>query len=1046
MKPADLTGKNGPMGWMAANPVAANILMLFFLLGGLYWSSQIKQEVFPEFDLDEVIIRVAYPGASPEEVAEGIILPVEEAISSLEGIKEVTSSAVESSGTVRVEAMLDMDLQQLALDIKNEVDRITSFPVDAEEPSVTVPVRRRSVITLILFGDLSRNILRDNAEMVRDQLLQDQVISQVELLGTRPLEISINISQDILRSYDLSLQDIAARIRQASLNLPGGIIKAPGGQVQLRMKERRDLGHEFGSLPVLTTADGTPILLQDIGVITDGFQETDRELSYNHKPAIGVEVFRVGNQGPIEIADAVRRHITRLQAVLPEGIEVAAVNDRSEIYKQRLHLLLKNGYLGLILVFLLLGIFLEPRLAFWVTMGIPVSFLGALLFLPMLNVSINMVSLFAFIVSLGIVVDDTIIIGENVYSLKQQGVSSLKAAIIGVREMAVPVTFSVLTNIITFMPLYFVPGVMGKVFRSIPLVVVVVFFISLIEALFVLPAHLGHQKPLRGRIATTISGWQEKMSLAIRRLIQQVFTPMLIFCLRYRYITVASGIVLLMITGAYVKSGRMGMTMFPRIESDRAYVSFTLPVGVPLEKTREVRQQLLSAAETVSQKNGGDQQVRGILSEIVDNTGWIKVYLTPPDIRPLSTADFVKSWRRTTGPVPGLDSIRFKANSGGPGSGATLTVELEHKSDAMLEQASSELAAALTSFATVTDIDDGFARGKQQVDFQLLPTGYRLGLSPETVARQIRSAFYGYEITRQLRGRNEIKIMVRLPEQERRSLHTLATMMIRIPSGGEVPLAAVASIDRGRAYTEIERRNGRRILQVTADVTPPSQADQVVAVLKNEILPALQDRFPGLAYSFGGKQKDRKESMQALARGMATALLLVYVLLAVVFRSYVQPAIIMTAIPFGIVGAVMGHLIMGYSLSLISFFGIVALSGVVVNDSLVLIDLANRKQVLGHNGYAAVVNAAVSRFRPILLTTLTTFFGLLPMIFETSRQARFLIPMAISLGFGILFATVITLVLVPSLYLILQDIHRLVAGDYTLTQTNHEVDDASGRY
>ncbi len=1012
----------GPMGWMAANPVAANILMLFFLLGGLYWGTQIKQEVFPEFNLDEVVVRVAYPGASPEEVAEGIVLPVEEAISSIEGVKEITSQAVENSGTVRVEALLDTDLQQLALDIKNEVDRITTFPIDAEEPAVTVPIRRRSVITLILYGDLSRHVLRETAEVVRDQLLQDPAISQVELLGARPLEISIDVSRDVLRSHNLNLREIAARIHQASVNLPGGVIKSPGGQVQLRMQERRELGHEFASLPILTTSDGTPIPLDDLALITDGFRETDRELSFNHKPAIGVEVFRVGDQGPIEIADSVRRHISRLQTVLPSDIEVAAVNDRSEIYKQRMNLLLKNGYLGLLLVFLLLGIFLEPRLAFWVTMGIPVSFLGSLLFLPLLDVSINMVSLFAFIVSLGIVVDDTIIIGENVYRLRQQGLSNIEAAITGAREMAVPVTFSVLTNIITFMPLYFVPGVMGKIFRNIPLVVIVVFLISLVEALFVLPAHLGHQKPLQGRISVLIAGWQERVSLAIRRLIQQVFTPSLIFCLRYRYITVALGLALLMVTGAWIKSGRMGMTMFPRIESDKAYARFVLPVGVPLEQTSEVRQKILAAAEKISLENGGDQLVLGILSEINENQGWVKVYLSPPDIRPLSTADFVKKWRKSTGQIAGLESIRFKSNFGGPGSGASLTIELEHRDETMLETAGGELAAALDSYATVSDIDDGIEQGKQQFDFQLLPAAYRLGLSPENVGRQIRSAFYGYEVTRQLRGRNEIKIMVRLPEKERRSLHTLSTLMIQLPSGGEVPLASIARVSRGRAYTVIERRNSRRIIQVTADVNPPGAADQVVTALKQDVLPGLAKRFPGLAFSFGGKQKDRKESMQALARGMGTALLLVYVLLAVVFRSYIQPAIIMTAIPFGIVGAVMGHLVMGYSLSLVSFFGIVALSGVVVNDALVLIDLANRKHSQGQSNYAAVVNAAVSRFRPILLTTLTTFFGLMPIIFETSRQARFLIPMAISLGFGILFATVITLVLVPSLYLILRDI------------------------
>lgn len=1025
------TGINvrGSIGWMATNPVAANILMLVFLIGGLSWGLQIKQEVFPEFEIDVVEIRVAYPGASPEEVAEGIILPVEEAIAGLDGIKEVVSSAVEGRGTVRVEALRGVDIQQLTLDIKSEVDRIDSFPLEAEEPEVLVPIRRRSVISLILYGDLSRQVLRETAERVRDQLLQDPQITQADLIGARPLEIAIDIDQETLRSYGLSLQEVATRIRQASLDLPGGIIKATSGQVQLRMKERRELGHEFGTLPILTSSDGSQLLLRDIAVINDGFAQTDSSLSYNHLPAIGVEVFRTGDQGPIEIADAVRRHVRDLAATLPAGISVAAVDDRSAIYKQRLNLLLKNGYLGLALVFILLGIFLEPRLAFWVTMGIPVSFLGSLLFLPFLNVSINMVSLFAFIVSLGIVVDDTIIIGENVYRLRQQGYTAIEAAIRGAREMAVPVTFAVLTNIITFMPLYFIPGVMGKIFRSIPMVVVVVFLISLVEALFVLPAHLGHQKPLTGRIGSTIAGWQQGISDGISRLIRKVYTPSLIFCLHFRYITLATGIAVLLITGAYIKSGRMGMTMFPRVESDKAYAGFSLPQGTPVEQTSRVQQRLLEAAGRVVLENGGEQLVQGTLSQVNSNSCWIKVYLTPPDVRPMDTSVFVKKWRKTTGPIPGLENLRFTASHGGPGSGADLTVELQHRDSLILQQVSSELAASLKTFPMVSDIDDGFTKGKEQFDFRLLPAGYHLGLRPETVARQIRASYYGYEISSLLRGRNEVTIMIRLPEQERNSLRSLETMMIRTPDGGEVPLATVASITAGRAYTEIERRDGRQVIQLTADITPPSQAGQVVEALQTDILPKLQVNFPGLAYDFGGKQSDRKESMQALFSGMMVALLLVYVLLAVAFRSYVQPGIIMAAIPFGIVGAVMGHLIMGYSLSLISFFGIVALSGVVVNDALVLIDLANRKRRRGQNSYAAVVNAAVSRFRPILLTTMTTFFGLLPMIFETSRQARFLIPMAISLGFGILFATVITLALVPSLYLILEDILLVFTSD-----------------
>lgn len=1010
---------------MASNAVAANILMLFFLVGGLYWGTQIKQEVFPEFERDEVRVTVAYPGASPAEVVDGIVLPVEEAIASLEGIEQVYSSAVEGRGTVTVEALIDTDLQQLAIDIKNEVDRISAFPDDAEEPTVAVPSRRRSVITLILYGELEETVLKESAEMVRDQLLLDPLISQVELQGNRPLEISVDINQQTLRTYGLTLQAISEKIRNASLDLPGGTIKTSGGDIQLRMKERRNLGREFASIPIVVTDDGSVLHLEDIASIRDDFAETDSAMQYNGQPAIGIEVFRVGRQGPIEIAEAVKRRVDILRQILPDGLSVDTVNDRSLIYQQRLNLLLKNGYLGLALVLLLLGIFLEPRLAFWVTMGIPVSFLGSLLFLPFFDVSINMVSLFAFIVSLGIVVDDTIIIGENVYRLRQEGYGTLKAAIIGAREMAAPVTFAILTNIVTFMPLYFIPGVMGKIFRAIPVVVGTVFFISLIEALFVLPAHLGHQQPLRGSLGSMLEKFQQRVSRGIARLIKHTFTPCVVLALRYRYVSTALGLSILLVTAAFIRSGHMGMTMFPRVESDRAYVSFSLPVGVPRNKVEATLSHLLDAAEKVRVENGGEALVQGTQAMIDSNSGWIKIYLTSPDIRPISTSDFIRSWRENTGQLPGLESIRFRSNFGGPGSGAGLTLELQHRNADTLEMASQEAAEFLRTFPIVSEVEDGFERGKRQFDFQLTPLGYRLGLSPENVARQIRASYYGHEIKRQLRGRDEIKIMLRYPLAERSTLNSLEQMVLRTPEGGEVPLQSVAVVTPGRAYTSIQHRNGRRTITVTADVNPPKQTDQVVNAMKSDLLPVLMQRYTGLSYSFEGQQADRKKSMVALAKGMAAALVIVFVLLAVIFRSYWQPIIIMMAIPFGIVGAVLGHLLMGYSLSLVSFFGIVALSGVVVNDSLVLIDLANRKRASGQTAYAAVINASVSRFRPIILTTLTTFFGLLPMIFETSRQARFLIPMAISLGFGILFATVITLVLIPSLYLILEDILAL---------------------
>ncbi len=1019
----------GPIAWMAGNSVAANLVMLFLLIGGFLYGTQIKQEVFPEFSRDEVRISVAYPGASPDEVEEGIILPIEEAIQSIDGIEEITSIAGEGSGQVTVEAVIDTDLQRLATDIKNEVDRINAFPEDAEDPLVIVPVRKRQVVELIIYGDHSRAVLREMTEMIRDQLLQDPEITQVELLGERPLEMSIEVSQHSLRRYNLKLSDITAAVAGASIDLPGGVIKTRGGEILVRVSERRDYRNEFSRIPVVSSASGTVVTLGELAEIKDTFEETDQFLIYNQKPALGLEVYRVGEQTPITVSAVVHSHLERLRQILPDGIQVDAINDRSEIFKQRIELLVRNGFLGLILVFVLLGIFLEARLAFWVTMGIPISFLGSLLFIPQFGISINMVSLFAFIISLGIVVDDTIIVGENVYSYKQRGYGTFEAAVRGAREIAVPVTFSVLTNIVTFMPLYFVPGVMGKIFSNIPVVVIAVFAISLLEALFVLPAHLGHQKEYRSGLMYFIARQQKKVSGAISTLISKVYGPFLKFSLRFRYISVAVGVIILLTTIAYIKSGRMGIVMFPKVESDFSYATVELPVGTPVEETRKVHDLLLDSAGKLIEQTGREQQIKGILSFIDKNTTWIQVHMTPPDKRLIPTSEFTSRWRELTGNLAGVENMKFLSDFGGPGSGAAVTVELQHRDTEVLKEASAELAEALQYFSIVSDIDDGFTPGKDQLDITLKPVAYQLGLDPIEVARQVRHAYYGSEVVRQLRGRNEMKIMVRYPEHERKAEYYLEEMLITTRGGVEVPLTEVVNIERGKAYTAIERRDGRRTVNVTADVTPRSRADMVLESIKKETLPRLMKKYAGLSYSFEGRQSERKESMAALGRGMIVAMMIVYVLLAVVFRSYIQPFIIMLSIPFGIVGAIIGHLIMGYDLSLLSMFGIVALSGVVVNDSLVLIDFANRRLKEGYTHFSAVINAGVQRFRPILLTTLTTFFGLMPMIFEQSRQAKFLIPMAISLGFGILFSTFIILILVPALYIITKDIkdcfHRI---------------------
>ncbi|MFO7715263.1 efflux RND transporter permease subunit [Desulfosarcina sp.] len=1017
----------GPISWMAGHTVAANLLMVVFLVGGLIFAGQIKKEVFPDFELDYVTISMAYPGASPEEVERGIILAIEEAVQGLDGIKQVTAVANEGAGSVTVEVVEGKNTQRVAQDIQNAIDRITSFPDEAEDARVTVAQRKRYVVSLALFGDQGEPILRETAEMVRDRLLQDPGITQVDLSGIRDYEISISVPQAKLRTYGLTLEQIAQTIRRAAVELPGGSIKTDSGDVLVRMTERREFGPEFGRIPIITTNDGTQVMLAEIAEVADGFEETDSFATYNGQRAILINVYRIGDQTPLEVSAAVREKVALIRPDLPPGIDLVARNDRSDIYRQRMDLMLRNGYFGLALVFILLAIFLEPRLAFWVSLGIPISILGSLFFLPAAGVSINIMSMFAFIITLGIVVDDAIVAGENMYNHRQAGLPWLQAAVTGTREIAMPVTFSVLTNIVAFAPLFFVSGIMGKVFRQIPVVVVAVFAVSLIESLFILPAHIGHRKP---RSEAGLFGWvlhqQQRFSTRFSHLVRTRYGPLLDLALGHRYIAISIGIIALMLTISYVQSGRMGFELFPKIESDYAMVTAVLPYGSAVQKTEAVQKILVEAAQQVTAEQGGQKLVEGIFAEINGNRAEVLIYLTPPDVRPLSTARLTALWRERVGPIAGLESLKFESDAGGPGRGAAIAVELSHRNVETLALASADVAESLGFFPTVTDIDDGYSPGKQQIDFKIRPEARSMGLSAQDVARQLRHAYYGTEALRQQRGRNEVTVMVRLPKTERVSEHNLEEMILRTPAGKEIPLLEAVDINRGRAYTSIDRRNGRRVITVTADVNPRSQADQVLGSLVGDSLPALQEKYPGLTYSFEGNQAERRESMQSLMRGLIMALLVIYALLAIPFNSFIQPLIIMISIPFGIVGAVIGHLIMGYSLSVMSMFGVVALSGVVINDSLVLIDFANRSRQSGEGCHGAIHHAGIHRFRPILLTTLTTFGGLAPMIFETSRQARFLIPMAISLGFGILFATVISLLLVPCLYLVVEDLRQWV--------------------
>lgn len=1021
----------GPIAWMVKNPVAANLLMILCLVGGFIGFTQVKQEVFPELTADFVTVRVTYPGGTPEEMEQSVCLVTEEAVRSIEGVDEVTSVAREGSAAVSAELIKGVDRVKVYQDIKSEIDRITTYPEGAERPVVSLSARRREAMTLVIYGDASDMTLRNLAEQVRTRLLQDENITQVDLSGTRDLEISVEVPQENLRHYGLTHQSLAATINTQSREISSGGIKTDSGETLLRLQERRNYGSEFAQVPVLASEDGTPLKLGEIADVVDGFEDSDVFATYNGKPSIMVEIYRVGDQTPTDISEAVNNLLPQLREQLPEGIGIDVLANRTEIFFQRASLLLRNGAWGLLLVFIGLGFFLEIRLAFWVAMGIPISFLGAMLLIPATGLSINIVTMFAFIISLGIVVDDAIVVGENVYHFQQEGFEPHEASILGARQVCSPVGFSILTNIVAFVPLALMPGMMGRIIGMLPIVVISVFTISWLESLYILPAHLSHvrKKEPRGLFGM-IHRAQQHFSHAFREGVRRFYGPFLDFCLSHRYVVISIAISVLLLFGGYWFSGRMGFSMFTPVESDFAVASATLPYGSPVEKTEAVADRLVNGAQQVLEKTGHPELVEGIFANVGrsgPHTCQVRVYLADPEIREkiMGTEEFVQAWRKTVGEIPGTRFIRYASDQGGPGGGPALEIELRHKNIRTLEKAARALAEELGNYPLVQDVDDGVQEGKTQYDFTLKPEAISLGLTANDIGRQVRAAFEGAEALRQQRGRNEVKVYVRLPKAERTRMAALENFVLRTPDGGEVMLADVVDINIGKSYTTINRRNGMRTLSVVADVRPKSKAGEVMAKLNTDYFPQLANQFPGLDYSYEGRTADQRESFGSMKVTIPMVLLAIYALLAIPFKSYSQPLIVMVAIPFGIIGAIIGHLIMGYTMTMIGIIGMLALSGVVVNDALVLISFANERRTEHASTHDAVVSAGIQRFRPILLTTMTTFCGLMPMMLETSRQAKFLIPMAISLGFGILFATFITLLLVPCLYMMIDDFGRL---------------------
>ncbi len=1034
--------------WMTSNHVAANLLMLVLILGGIIKAPEIKQEVFPEVSLDRISVSVAYPGAGPEEVEEGILLKVEEALTGVDGIKQLKSIAGEGSGSVIAEVYSDQDPDQVLQDIKSEVDRITTFPTDAEKPVVSQLLNRREVISLVVYGEVGERSLRQQAETIRNELLELPGITQVELGGVRPFEISVEITEDRLRQYHLTLEQVAARIRSASLDLPGGSIKTAGGEILLRTKERRYFGPEYADIIILSNPDGTQVKLSQIARVVDGFADTDEFARFDGQPAAMVNIFRIGDQKPTEISKQVQDYIETKRGQLPASIQLAYWNDTSEVFASRMSLLQRNALYGLGLVIIILGLFLEIRLAMWVMLGIPISFFGTLFLMPFIGVSINMISLFAFILALGILVDDAIVIGENIYEHRQTGKPFAQAAIDGALEVAIPVTFSILTTVAAFMPLIFVSGMMGKLIKVIPVIVITLLMVSLVESLLVLPAHLalGKRRGESQGLLGAIDRVRRSFGTLLDRFVAGPYLRTLELNINFRYASLALGLGALILTIGIVKGGVVKFRFMPDVDGDRITASVQMTRGLPAEETMRVQQRLVetalaTVAEYDQQRAPGDTILRNIYSVVggtiagggpgggLTNNGThlanVALFLTESEKRGIPATEISAIWRERMGEMAGVESLSFASSL--VRMGANIDVRLAHEQFEVLEQASDRLRSALAQYPGVGDIEDTYARGKREIKLRLKPAAQTLGVTERDLGRQVRDAFYGAEALRLQRGRNEIKVMVRYPEENRRALADLENLRIRTPSGAEVPLNVAASVSQGFGFSQINRTDRKRVINVTASVdSRKNSAQDILTELSTKILPQLVADYPGLSFDMEGEEKERVESMGSMLDGFKLALLMIFALLAIPFRSYSQPLLIMAAIPFGMVGAVLGHILMGFDLSLLSMFGLVALSGVVVNDSLLLIDRANQNRRAGMELRESLIAAGTRRFRPIILTSLTTFCGLMPIILETSVQAQFLIPMAISLAFGILFATGITLLLIPSLYMILEDIRRLI--------------------
>jgi len=1056
-----------PIAWFAKHNVAANLLMVMIIAGGAIAivglpfgpeelrGGAIRQEVFPEFNLDFITITVVYRGAAPSEVEEGVCVRIEEAIQGLDGVKEVASVASENLGVVTVELLQDAVSSEVLDDVKSRVDAIDTFPLETEKPVITELRDRREVIDVAVSGDTDEKTLRALAEQIRDDLAGLPEITVVQIANARPYEISIEVSEDALRRYQLTFDEVARAVRRSSLDLPGGSVKTNAGEILLRTKGQAYIGREFEELVLLTRRDGTLLRLGDVATVVDGFEDTDQSTRFDGQPSQLIQVFRIGDQDALGIAASVMQYVRETQLRMPDGIKLTTWNDSARVLKSRRDLLARNAATGLVLVFISLALFLRFRLSFWVAVGLFISFMGTFWMMPVLDVSINVISVLAFILVLVIGVDDAIVVGENIYTQQHRTGQGLKGAIEGAREVSTPVIFAVLTTVAAFLPLLSVAGAMGKVMRVIPLIVIPCLLWSLVESLLILPRHLSHYKEER-ESRTEGKGpagpwrrFQSRFSNGLRTFIERFYSPMLERALEWRYLTVAIGIATMLLTVGVVRGGFVKFYFFPNVEADFVSAALTMPSGTPSHVTTDAIRHLERSAEQVRREvmeSAGEDPFVHMLSAtgehpfrnaqrgnagagggsaVSADLGEVTIELLPAEGRSTGSEWVAQRWREVAGAIP--DAVELEYTASLFSSGEDINVQLTGPDVEELTRVADQLKTKLRGYEGVYEISDSFRAGKEEIKLDIKPAAELLGLTLNDLARQVRQAFYGEEAQRIQRGRDDVRVMVRYPEDRRRSISDLENMRIRTPDGAEVPFSEVASVEVGRGFASIRRVERQRAVSVTAVVQPGQGAtpDEILAKLDATVMPELLADHPRVRYSFEGQKAEQRDTIGGLIKGFALALLMIFVLLAIPLRSYAQPLLIMAAIPFGFVGAVWGHVITGFDLTILSMFGLVALTGVVVNDSLVMVDFINRRRRTNDELLQAVRMAGVARFRPILLTSLTTFAGLSPLMLERSMQARFLIPMAITLAFGVVFATFITLMLVPSGYMILEDLRQV---------------------